>query len=542
MDERRRAPELIAAVAIVLVAGLLRFWAPGSVGIEHYDEGVYVISAFDLSEPGMGHRLYPDQMFFSPPLYVALVALAHAMVGGSLDRVAVLVSALFGTLTVGLLWWIGRSWFGSAAGLAAAAMLALSDFHIALSRAALTDVTFAFFLLAAVALIVGAFDRDSLLLAALAGLCTGLAWNTKYHGWLAVALGLVAWAGFVLWRRQPVGWRRAAAAWGIIGGIALVSYLPWAVWVQRQPGGYAALTAWQGAFLDFRWSANLLRHAREQIFLDGRLTDVSVMIAAGLAFVAMPGRRPGYRTASILGAIALLSWLAGGWVAMLAAGAAGAVALAARPDHLSSWLAGAWLVVFAALTPLYFPYARLFLPITVIGCLLSGLALSVLAASGQARPSGARAAASGCIAVAIVVGLLPRPSGPARDPLRPARGAAEAASLMSHLIPLGSRVKVIEEPPVAWYLYGLGFDTLRDVQDKVIPAGETEPVYVVTGFYGDAGLERLGGRVRLLGRFPFRPKDLRLLDDLRPPFPEDAVVAEPGRHDLMLYELAPAVP
>jgi len=112
--------------------------------------------------------------------------------------------------------------------------------------------------------------------------------------------------------------------------------------------------------------------------------------------------------------------------------------------------------------------------------------------------------------------------------------------MMAKRIPLGVRVKVIEEPPVAFYLYRLGFDTLRDVQDKVIPAQATGPVYVVTGFYGDAGLSGLGSRVKPLGRYTFEPKDLRLLDDLKPPFSGDAVVAAPGRHDLMLFELVPA--
>jgi len=538
MPERRPAPELIAAAAIVLAAAILRFWSPGSLGIEHYDEGVYVLSALGLSEPGLPFRLYPDQRFFSPPLYVSLTALAHAITGVSLDRVAVMVSALFGTLTVALVWWVGRRWFGAAAGLAAAALLALSDFHIALSRAALTDVTFGFFLLGAVALIVAALERDSLPLALLAGLCAGLAWNTKYHGWLAILLGMLAWAGLVLWRRQPVGWRRAAAAWGTITGVAAAAYLPWAVWVQRQPGGYAALSAWQAAFLDTHWLTNLVRHAREQTYLDGRLSDVSVPIAAALVLAATPRRRSGWPVA-VVGAIVLASWLAGGWVALLLAAAIGAIALVPLRDGLPAWLSAAWLAVFAILTPLYFPYARLFLPITLIGCLLAGRGLSALAARGL--PGGARlGAAAACLVASILIGVLPRPAGPARSPLRAARGAAEASAMMAERMPLGSRVKVIEEPPVAYYLYRLGFDTLRDVQDKIIPAQATEPVYVVTGFYGDAGLRGLGSRAKPLGRYPFQPKDLRLLDDLKPPFTKDAVVAAPGRHDLMLFELVPA--
>jgi hypothetical protein len=533
------ASELMAAAAIVLAAAVLRFWSPGSMGIEHYDEGVYVISALGLSDPGLQHRIFPHQIYFSPPLYFGLVSLAHSIFGGALDRVAVMVNAFFGTLTVGLIWWIGRGWFGPAAGLAAAALLALSDFHIALSRSALTDVAFAFFLLLAVGLIVSAFERDSLLMAACAGLSTGLAWNAKYHGWIAPALGMIAWLPFIWWRAQPVNWRRALGAWATIAAIALAAYLPWVVYIQRQPGGYAGLTRWQASFLQTDWLEILARHAPQQSFLDGHLSDLSVPIAAALALVASSTRRLRAGAAAVLGAIALSCWLAEGWIVMLLVAVAGVAQIGSYADRLAAWLACAWLVIFVALTPFYHPYARLFLPITLIGCLLAGLALSSLARWGRSPEGGVAGAAVWSLLAAAVIGALSGATGRADSPLRSARGAADASSAMAALMPLGSRVKVIEEPPVAYYLYRLGFDTLRNVHDKEIPANESRPIYVVTGFYGNAGIDRLGDRVKLLGRFPMRPKDLRLLDDLNPPYPSKPPDAAAGRHDLFLFLLAP---
>ena len=110
-----------------------------------------------------------------------------------------LPSLLFGTLTIPLIWWVGRQWFGPLSGIAAATLLSLSDFHIAFSRSALTDVPLCFWLLLAVYLFERSFRDLSWLTAIFAGATTGLAWWTKYNGWLPLAIslsGLMAWSMF----------------------------------------------------------------------------------------------------------------------------------------------------------------------------------------------------------------------------------------------------------------------------------------------------------------------------------------------------------
>jgi hypothetical protein len=199
-------------------------------------------------------------------------------------------------------------------------------------------------------------------------------------------------------------------------------------------------------------------------------------------------------------------------------------------------MAATWLALFVALTPFYRPYARLFLPLTLAACLLGGYGLARIVSW---RRTGGHVifeviASLACAAVIFVaIGR----EGRIADPWRPSRAAAEAAASMASTIPRGSRVKVIEEPPLTWYLYTMGFDTLRDTAGVTVPADEPEPIYVVTGPYGqDAQLRSLGGRVQLKGTYRMRVKDLRLVDDIDPPYEEAQREKE---LELKLYLVAP---
>ena len=152
-------------------------------------------------------------------MFFSLVGLAYYVFGGPSDIAAILINTILGTLTVGLVWWVGRSWFGPQTGIAAAALLAFSEYHIGLSRTALTDVAFGFFFLLALACVVVAFQRQSIGLSIVAGLMVGLAWNTKYHGWFALLIAGAALLPFAWYCRAPgVSQRRSFLALGYYGG------------------------------------------------------------------------------------------------------------------------------------------------------------------------------------------------------------------------------------------------------------------------------------------------------------------------------------
>lgn len=244
--------ELILALAITLIGFVARFALLDELAIEHFDEGVY---ASDLWFPDDGFQ-YPDRFLYAPPLLPFLIEWPM-MIFPQARWAPFLPSLLLGSLTVPLAWWSVRRWTTGAAGVAAASLIALSDFHITMSRSALTDAPLVFFLLLAVWLAVESLSRTSYGLAIAAGLATGLAWATKYNGWLALAIAdSGAGAAWLLWPRpvksEPAKSQdesedctssstRLVSVGVCVVVMIIVAVLVWfPVWWDLQPvGGYA---------------------------------------------------------------------------------------------------------------------------------------------------------------------------------------------------------------------------------------------------------------------------------------------------------------
>ena len=224
--------ELWAVVAITLLGAAVRFAFPSAMAIEHFDEGVY---ASNLLFPDQDYR-YPDRHLYAPSLVPALIEWSIIAFGDK-GIAPMLPSLLFGTLTIPLIWWVGRQWFGPLSGIAAAILLSFSDFHIAFSRSALTDVPLCFWLLLAVYLFERTFRDLSWPTAIFAGFTTGLAWWTKYNGWLPLAIslsGLMAWSLFA--RRDERHFLRHLTLWAVV---AVTALLVWSPYLLSLPNGYA---------------------------------------------------------------------------------------------------------------------------------------------------------------------------------------------------------------------------------------------------------------------------------------------------------------
>ena len=228
-----RSDAAIAALVVTLAA-TARFWNVGALGLTHFDEGAYAQTALWLAT--LGHEGAGFQPVFSPPFFPALAGLAMALFGAS-DTAAIGASAAAGSLTVGLVYAIGRAWLSRAEGAAAALMLAASEYHLVYSRAALTDATFALLFWAALACLYRAVETDSRRWFVAGGLATGLCWNTKYHGFLPLAL-VAVWVAL----RAARGARAPVRGLLVAAGIAAACYLPWAIAVEATIG-YGALVA-----------------------------------------------------------------------------------------------------------------------------------------------------------------------------------------------------------------------------------------------------------------------------------------------------------
>lgn len=180
------------------------------------DEGNEILVAHGILRAG--HLPATNVDAYIGPLNAYLTAAAFALAGPSLAA-ARAVPMLLGTATVGLTYLVARAWFGGAAGLVAAGLLAVNGIHVLVnSHIAWSVSTTPFY--AALALLAytrwwqGSGGRWLLL----TGLALGLAAHTHPTAW-ALAPGLALHTGFT--RAAPLASPRWAGA-----GAALAALLP----------------------------------------------------------------------------------------------------------------------------------------------------------------------------------------------------------------------------------------------------------------------------------------------------------------------------
>lgn len=411
--------EVLLVLVVALVGVGLRVAHPSRLAVEHFDEGVYASNLFFHDRAGTGH--YPDQHLYAPPLLPVLIEFSMILLGTS-NFAAMAVSIAAGAVTVPLLWWLGRRWFGPTAGLAAATLAALNDVHIFFSRTALTDVLLCFFLISAVYFLHAALATRAWSWLALfaASATTGLAWWTKYSGWLPLAIGL---AGLVPWKlmgewqmrltgpRPPVtlGQRvrhlpDALLRWSIVAVIAFLVWLPWLMSLQEK-GGYSAVAANHRGYFGglSEWMNAFAAQAGKLSRLDGLPSGCSLLVvfAVSIALLRYENRR--FTWNKLLGndvvffalpVAALVCVIGWANVFLVALGAVGTFVgvsrrfsghFAARLDEtdpvcgaLPAWLLAAWYAGLLITIPLYMPYPRLMLPLLVASWLGAGVFVDAL--------------------------------------------------------------------------------------------------------------------------------------------------------------------
>ncbi len=378
--------EWLAISVLTLLGAVIRFWDAGRLGILHFDEGMYALSGFWINASRGLASLDPSIAFYAPPVIPTLIGLMYLLFGIS-DTSALLVSLLFGTLTIPTAAWLARRVFGPGAGVCAAALVACYGPQVAFSRVALTDATFLTSFLLALILGIRLLDQPGLARTVGFGLAVGLAQLTKYNGFLA-GVAVAAAALLPLWNSRPgsrVQVLRTLVWVAAGGGIALAVYYPWYQFVQtRVPGGYPALVQHHRGYLSpiSRWPLNALTQWAEAITLAGRCTGpFSWLLAAwplAWACTLLVSGKPqipeiapptiGSRSlwlalpagAMTLGLLPDLTW----WL-MLAAIPVMLLKLDPAPRVLGT--AG---LILTILTPLYHPYARLALPFNVLSQIL----------------------------------------------------------------------------------------------------------------------------------------------------------------------------
>jgi 4-amino-4-deoxy-L-arabinose transferase-like glycosyltransferase len=539
-------------VLLALAALVLRVIAFDRLGIDHFDEGGYAMSSSAIATGEAPRGLYPLLHFLSPPLFFGTGAALMALFGTTSAAILFGLSTAAGVATVVAVYLIGRRWFGRAAGGAAALALALSDFHILYSRTGLTDALFLALFVMALAAFARAEDRQTLGAAALAGLLTGLAWNTKYHGWLA---GAVAGAALLpaFAAAGPRDRRSLALRLVIAGAIALALYIPWVLYVDGRPGGYGRLTAEHAAYLKpAALVQNALTQLRAQQYLEGWTARIAPLVMVGWIVIVHASAR---RASSLAWAasLALLTLALGATAVLGVLAFAGAIILVKRHGWrwTPHWFALAFFAVFTVLTPLYTPYARLLLPWLAAAALLAGVAVEWLVVT----EFPARFRIASLAAVALGSGVLLATGGvtPAAAPWRPRDQLRVGAEEVNRLAGGSDPIVVLGEPGVVFYLRRLGREAWHvdrpDDASRYVTAGM--PFYFVGGLYS----RRIKGPRSLAAWLEQHPEgiaagiahvadmsDVRLLDDFSPNGARRFRREARDDYDLRVYRVSRTLP
>ncbi len=184
------------------------------------DELTYVSRAIHIV--GTNWRWPMADMWDQPPLFVYILALIVASVGGTLDSLR-LVSVVCGSATVVLAYLLGKSMYGKTAGFVASVGLAVDGYAVLYSRVLYIEALATMLIMASILLFYeGVVKRKSLGLSVLGGIFFGLALDSKY---ISMVLGVVFLFFLLLYRKRFTGGfpRRQTL---VFFGIALLVLLP----------------------------------------------------------------------------------------------------------------------------------------------------------------------------------------------------------------------------------------------------------------------------------------------------------------------------
>ena len=534
IPRRWDSTDSVLVAAVTLVGALTRFSMLHQAGLDHFDEGAYAISSLAVANGEVPAGLYPLQHFLSPPMFFSVSGLLMRILGTTSDIVPLTLSAAFGVATIILMYAIGRQWFDRTTGTGAAILLALSDYHILYSRSGLTDVMFTFFLLAAIWLFGLAERRNSPRLSILAGVATGFAWNTKYHGWLVLAIVAVALVPWLLTSERLLTGERgklasAASRLCAAAGIAVLMYIPWFFHIVAQNGGYARLIGEHASFFQpLEFFRSVAVHAQFQGYFDGWLSRAapSVAVAAVLVFGGhwkRHGRKAGLWV--VVFAVAGLGLGGPVVVTVLALMGCGGMIKRSSPER---WLVLAFFLTFSILTPLYHPYSRLLMPWACGSFLLAGAGLKTVldrlfTGSNSSNPGRGKLALATVLVVAGTAAFFPRGNQRAIGFPRTRDGLRGAAAKIAKTLPPSTEVAVLGEPALVFYLKRLGYAARFEMPDRLDEHFEPDDQFhLIAGIYSRRAkgwgrwMERYPGAALEVARVSADVNDIRLLDDFRP--------------------------
>ena len=213
-------------LTILFGVGLLRLINLGFLDLQAWDEALYAVRAEGILLFGG----LIDQTPFSigglysslhPPLYIWLTSLSFVIFGVT-EFAARLVSAVFGALTLVVIYQLGKELKNAAVGFVAALLFGLNPFVTFLARQGQFDTTMVFFLSVAALWFLKTDAKGKTLPAVYSGLAVGAALMTKLFVGFGIPLTFFLWKVFHPGERV-FPWRLFFVS---IGAMVLVA-VPW---------------------------------------------------------------------------------------------------------------------------------------------------------------------------------------------------------------------------------------------------------------------------------------------------------------------------
>ena len=490
-------PELLGVMAM---AAALNLWALSRNGWanEYYAAAVRSMSSswhdFLFASLDKGGVMTVDK----PPLALWVQALSVRVFG--FHSLSILVpQALMGVASVALVYDLVRRRFGRVGGFVAGLVLALTPITVAISRHNNPDALLVLLCVGALWCTVRALDSRSTRWLVAAGVCVGLAFETKMLVALVVVPGIAAawlWTAPVARTLKGAGRRAAGRAHALgqllIGGAAmLVVGGAWPLLVELTP---ASQRPWISGTSDNR-ILSLIFEYNGVGRVDGQTGGVGgAQIRAGAGGGTMFGGTPG--------PLRLVNQALGGqagWLLGFALVAGLAILVATRlrrSDARSGWLlavGGAFVttaVLFSAASGIFHPY--------YVSLLAPFVAALVGAGAAQLLRGGrnARVLAPLAVAAGVIVELVVRGDYAGQLNWLPAVlivvGVVAAVALAAfgdrrvRMAALGAALAALLLAPGVW-----AFDTLGHATSGTFPEGG--PASVAAGGFGGPG-GRFGGR------------------------------------------------
>ncbi|HZP50604.1 ArnT family glycosyltransferase [Actinocrinis sp.] len=205
LGARRLGLRALPLCLVLAVAALLRFDALAAVGLNS-DEAVYTGSSEALAGNHALTGMFP--IFRAHPILVQLLV-GEALRISDTDWAARAVAAGFGVAAVALTYLLGARLYGAAAGLAAAAILAVMPYHVMVSRQVLLDGPMTTFAVVGLYCVVRAAESDPRRWIAAAGAMLGMAALAKETAVVLLvgvyAFGAMGAAGRLRLRHHALG-------------------------------------------------------------------------------------------------------------------------------------------------------------------------------------------------------------------------------------------------------------------------------------------------------------------------------------------------